>query len=90
MISREKLSEIVETLGKTYSLPNGDGHRCVIRDSSNIVNYEALGKRKLQKVIEEHRVVPIKIEFLPENENIYIWFAELTTKEITKEIPTIK
>jgi len=41
-------------------------------------------------VLEEHNAVVVKTMYVPKDECVRIWFREIETKEVTKEVTTVK
>ncbi len=92
-MEKETLDSIAETINSRY---DDDLYYAKDADCSYIVkdtpgdNVDfALGYGVTKLALEEHGVIPIKTLHIPEEDVIHIWFRELETKEITKEVHTI-
>jgi len=95
-MEEETLEAIVETLNSrhddtpySFKEENLFGNY-ITKDTTNRKEYISFGKRAIKLVLEEHGVIPIKTMCVPDYQEIRIWFEELDTKEVTREIYTIE
>lgn len=73
--------------GDVYSVPEDAMH--IKRNSRNEFKI-SLGARRAADVLEEHNAVMVKTMYVPKDECVRIWFREIETKEVTKEVTTVK
>ena len=96
-MEQEKLEAIVETMNSRYgedlyytdNWENDSKSTYIMKDTTDNTLDIALGYGVTKLALEEHGVIPIKTLHLPEEDVIRIWFRELETKEVTKEVHTI-
>jgi hypothetical protein len=96
-MEQETLDAIAETMNSRYgqglyytdSWENDPKSTYIMKDTTDDTLDIALGYGVTKMVLEEHGVIPIKTLHLPEEEVIRIWFREIETKEVTKEVHTI-
>lgn len=96
-MEQETLDAIAETMNSRYGADcyytdnsqNDPKGTYILKDTSDDKLDIALGYGVTKMVLEEHGVIPIKTLHLPEEDVIRIWFRELDTKEVTKEVHTI-
>jgi len=92
-MERETLEAICATLNEndggwgSYSIPEDATH--IKRNSRNEFKI-SLGVRRAAAVLEEHNAVVVKTMYVPKDECVRIWFREIETKEVTKEVTTVK
>jgi len=92
-MKQETLDAIAETMNSRYDndLYYTKDETCtyIMKDTTGDNLDFALGYGVAKLALEEHGVIPIKTLHLPEEDVIRIWFRELETKEVTKEVHTI-
>jgi len=98
-MEQEKLKAIVETMNGIRSIDSDNPYylegekpfgKYVTKDTSDEDRTISFGKRTAKAVLEEHGAIPIKTLHINDKNVIHIWFEELDTKEVTREIYTIE
>jgi len=94
-MERETLEAICATLNEnlgaergSYSVPFDKTYieRGNQRDEFKI----SFGVRSAAAVLEEHNAVVVKTMYVPKDHCVRMWFREIETKEVTREITTVK
>ena len=94
-MERETLEAICATLnenhggaGDVYSVPEDATY---IERGSQIDEFKiSIGAMGAAAVLEEHNAVMVKTLYPIETDTVRIWFREIETKEVTREITTVK
>lgn len=94
-MERETLEAICATLnenhggaGDVYSVPEDATY---IERGSQIDEFKiSLGATGAAAVLEEHNAVMVKTMYAPKDDCVRMWFREIETKEVTKEVTTVK
>jgi len=95
-MEQETLDAIAETMNSRYDDDPYyfDGEepfgKHITKDTLDEDHNVSFGKRTVKKILEEHNVIPVKTLHINDKNIIRIWFAELETKEVTREIYTIE
>lgn len=94
-MERETLEAICATLNENhggaadvYSVPEDAIY--IERGSQMAAKKISLGVRNAAAVLEEHNAVMVKNIYFPKDDCMRIWFREIETKEVTREVTTVK
>jgi hypothetical protein len=94
-MERETLEAICATLnenhdgaGDVYSVPEDATY---IERGSQIDEFKiSIGAMGAAAVLEEHNAVMVKTLYHIETDTVRMWFREIETKEVTREVTTLK